>query len=72
MNSLQKQATASGNSPDEYVVSFEKNLATMTSFTDVDLLMRKLQFLGNNFDPFGNEVTGECQQIMDNMGLTIH
>lgn len=71
MNSLQKQAAIAGTSPDEYMVSFENNLAAMTKFTDVDLLMKKLQFLGNNFDPF-NEVTSECQQIMDDLGLTTH
>lgn len=34
--------------------------------------MKKLKFLGLNFDPFAPEVSEECQQIMNNLGLTEH
>lgn len=54
------------------MVSFEKNLSELTAFPEVELMMKKLQYLGLNFDPFNPEVSGECQQVMDNLGLTLH
>lgn len=71
MNSLQKQTEISGDSPENYVASFEKNLIGLVLVTEVELLMKKLQFLGMNYDPFG-EINAECQQIIDNLNLTIH
>jgi len=73
MNSLQKQ-----NSPVEtethetFLVTFEKNLLHLNDALEVELLMKKLQFLGINFDPFQNEIGSECSQIMDQLGLTNH
>lgn len=72
MNSLQKQSPALASSPEEFVLSFEKNLGQMMEFSAVEILMKKLQFLGTNFNPFETSVPEECQQIMDNLGLTIH
>lgn len=72
MNSLQKQTQASGVTPEDYVVSFENNLALMADVPAVEILMKQLQFLGLHYDPFGTEVVSECQQIMDQLGLTIH
>ena len=72
MNSLLKQTKETpGESPENFVIEFEKKLNTMT-LTDADLTMKKLKFLGLNFDPFAPEVSEECQQIMDNLGLTEH
>lgn len=34
--------------------------------------MKKLQFLGLNFDPFQAEIGNECGQIMDQLGLREH
>jgi hypothetical protein len=34
--------------------------------------MKKLKFLGLNYDPFNPEVPSECQQVMENLGLTQH
>jgi hypothetical protein len=34
--------------------------------------MKKLQFLGSNFDPFGAGPSLECQAIMDHLDLTPH
>ncbi len=58
--------------PESFVTSFEKNLLNQTDFAVVEILMKKLQFLGSNFDPFGAEVSGECQSIMDGLDLTTH
>jgi hypothetical protein len=73
MNSLTKQnITPSENSHEVYVASFENNLLVMKDVLEVELLMKKLQFLGINFDPFQNEIKSECNQIMDQLGLTDH
>ncbi len=58
--------------PESFVASFEKNLIAETEFAAVEILMKKLQFLGSNFDPFGAEVSAECQSIMDTLHLTTH
>jgi hypothetical protein len=58
--------------PESFVVSFEKNLGLETDFAAVEMLMKKLQFLGSNFDPFGAETSTECKAIMDTLHLTTH
>ncbi len=58
--------------PESFVVSFEKNLCDETDFSAVEILMKKLQFLGSHFDPFGAEVSEECQTIMETLELTAH
>jgi hypothetical protein len=73
MNSLLKQIESSqDDSPEEYVRLFESVLSQMKSDSETELLMKKLQFLGIHFDPFSNEHSEECQQVMDNLGLTNH
>ncbi len=73
MNSLQKQpSSAQAESHETFLVTFEKNLLLMNDVVEVEMLMKKLQFLGINFDPFQNEIGSECVQIMDNLGLTDH
>jgi hypothetical protein len=73
MNSLQKQTQAVGpDSHETFLVSFENTLTTLNNVIEVELLMKKLQFLGLNFDPFQNEIGSECGQIMDQLGLTNH
>lgn len=42
----------------------------MKSVNDVEILMKKLQYLGLHFDPFQSEVEKECQQIIDQLGLS--
>jgi hypothetical protein len=44
----------------------------MNNVIEVEILMKKLQFLGMNFDPFQNESENECGQIMDQLGLSEH
>jgi hypothetical protein len=72
MNSLLKQTTPSTQeTPEHFVLEFEKRLL-VTELLEAELTMTKLKFLGINFDPFNQDVTSECQQIMDNLGLTEH
>lgn len=72
MNSLQKQTPGQGSStPENYVLEFEKNLLVQ-GLVEAELTMKKLKFLGLNFDPFNPEVSSECQQVMENLGLTQH
>jgi len=72
MNSLLKNTPAPAKeTPENFVLEFEKNLLAQ-SLIEAELVMTKLKYLGLNFDPFHHEVTSECQQIMDNLGLTEH
>ena len=73
MNSLQKQTPSPAlESHETFLVTFEKNLLAMQDVLEVELLMKKLQFLGVNFDPFQNEVENVCSQVMEQLGLTNH
>ena len=73
MNSLQKHASTEGlPSHEAFLVTFEKNLLQMKDVLEVELLMKKLQFLGINYDPFQGETGNECGQIMEQLGLTDH
>lgn len=73
MNSLQKQAEVRDLLPHEkFLISFENNLLQMNNIVEVELLMKKLQFLGINFDPFMQEIENECGQIMDQLALREH
>ena len=72
MNSLQKQTTEQASeTPENFVLKFEQNLLVLSLF-EAELTMKKLKFLGLNFDPFGPQVSQECQQIMESLGLTQH
>lgn len=72
MNSLQKITPERGSSLEDYCSKFEKDLASMSSFSEVEKLMLKLQFLGNNYDPFFGKPEDECQQIIENLELASH
>lgn len=41
----------------------------MDSFGDLEMLMKKLQYLGLHFDPFDQSVTVECQEILKQLDL---
>ncbi len=60
------------STPESFLISFEEKLKAQTNFSEVEMLMKKLQFLGSNFDPFGAEVSEECQAIMQSLDLTLH
>lgn len=72
MNSLQKQTTdQNSETPENFLADFEKKLLAI-GLMEAELTMKKLKFLGLNYDPFSSVVTSECQQVMDNLGLTAH
>ena len=64
--------TTESDSPEKFLISFEEKLASATDFAAVEMLMKKLQFLGSNFDPFGAEVSGECKAIIETLDLATH
>lgn len=73
MNSIQKQTPLNNSKTYEiFIATFEKKLLGMVNVIEVDLLMKKLQYLGVNFDPFGTEAENECLTIMDQLELTDH
>lgn len=72
MNSVQKHSLLfETESPETYVVSFEKNLLSL-DLSATELLMKKLQFLGLHFNPFEEAAGSECEQILAQLGLTAH
>lgn len=73
MNSLQKNVeTKIVATHETFIATFEKQLHEMLNFLEVEILMKKLQFLGNHFDPFQGTIENECEVIMDQLGLTEH
>jgi hypothetical protein len=72
MNSLQKQnSEKSSDTPEHFVMEFEQKLLK-GDLSFAELTMKKLKFLGVNFDPFDLKASTECEQIMDQLGLTQH
>lgn len=73
MNSVLKQPEAKVSiSHEDFVLSFENNLLTIQDVFEVELILKKLQFLGLNFDPFQNEIGTECETIMSQLKLADH
>jgi hypothetical protein len=67
-----KQTTeGSAQTPENFVMDFENKLLVL-ELMEAELTMKKLKFLGLNFDPFVPEATVECQEVMDSLGLTDH
>jgi hypothetical protein len=73
MNSLEKQGSLpKEESQSDFLLAFDKMLLASQDHLEIELLMTKLKFLGNHFDPFHPEVTSECQALMIDLGLTPH
>lgn len=72
MNSLLKQdpSQSPGLSSESFVLRFKETLGNMNSFGDLEMLMKKLQYLGLHFDPFDQVVSSECQEILKQLDLT--
>ncbi len=67
-----KQTTeTSASTPENFLQEFESKILA-SSLVEAELTMKKLQFLGLNFDPFTPENSIECQNVMENLGLTEH
>ena len=71
MNSLLKQdpSQSPGLSSESFVLRFKDTLGNMNSFGDLEMLMKKLQYLGLHFDPFDQVVSSECQEILKQLDL---
>lgn len=71
MTSLLKQdpSKPQGLSAESFVLRFKETLQKTESFAELDMLMKKLQYLGLHFDPFDQEVTSECQEILKQLDL---
>lgn len=73
MSSFQKQIPSEqSGSNQNFLESFEKTILMMDDISEVELLMKKLQFLGLNYDPFNQDISVECSQIVENLGLSDH
>jgi hypothetical protein len=74
MNSFLKQPipTQGEQGHEDYVRAFESHLLGLNELSEVELLMKKLQFLGLHFDPFETEVSKECQDIMTSLAIAEH
>lgn len=72
MNSIQKQTLSDNKSSySDLFDSFEKKMSLL-SISELEILMTKLRYLGNNFDPFQTEMDNECQIIMDQLEINQH
>ncbi len=73
MNSFLKQIDGnSGSTKENFLELFEGGLRATTDISELNLIMKKLQFLGLNFDPFDQNVTTECREIIEQLKLTDH
>ncbi len=73
MNSLEKQSLSNRNETSQtFLISFENKLHSLTDIAGVEVLMVKLKYLGLHFDPFQQEVSSECQQVIQSLGLEGH
>lgn len=72
MNSLQKNSPGSSTDGLEiYFNKFEQDL-NLAKLSEVEITFKKLKFLGLNYDPFALTHSDECNQVIENLGLTIH
>jgi hypothetical protein len=66
-----EKATFEKLSVENFIKEFQQQLQTL-ELSELELVDKKLKFLGLNFDPFNQETSPECEQIMDTLGLTVH
>jgi hypothetical protein len=71
MSSIQKHESGQTSSTEDFLLAFERRLLELP-LEEAELTMKKLKFLGLNYDPFSQELSSECQQLMDNLELTTH
>jgi hypothetical protein len=61
-----------GVTSQDYRDSFKHALSQLDELNKVDLIFKKLHFLGIHFDPFQEVTVPEVQQIIEQMNLEIH
>ncbi len=70
MNSLLKDGPIEeAFSQNTFLAAFEIKLSQVSDLEDAERLMKKLQFLGLNFDPFQDDPGSECVNILNQLGL---
>jgi len=71
MSSLQKHEKTQnllGRSED-VIFQFENYLKSIQKISEVKKLMKKLKYLGLNFDPFSGEISQECLDVLKSLQL---
>jgi hypothetical protein len=70
MSSFLKQTLAPGIPGQENAISiYEKHLQSLEKQEDLDLMLKKLQYLGLHFDPFESNHSQECEAILKDLNL---
>lgn len=74
MNSILKQPAPSiqKESPSLAQVFEETTLVNLKNIEEAETLMKKLKFLGLNYDPFHPEMSSECREVMENLRLPLN
>lgn len=72
MSSLLKTNSGKDTRPEDLMIRLESEIAQLNSLKEAELLFKKLKFLGLHFDPFASEVSMECKQIMNQLGLDLY
>lgn len=74
MDSLSKLKWTAPTGPNsqDFRESFKHALSTLHDYSSVDLIFKKLNFLGLHFDPFQEATIPEVRQIIEQMNLEIH
>jgi len=71
MNSLQKHEEAQKllSRSEDVIFHFEIYLKSIQKISEVKKLMKKLKYLGLNFDPFSVEISQECLDVLKSLRL---
>src|SRR5690554_1131351 len=69
MSSLLNTSSTKVVAPQDFMANFESDIQAMNDVEEVELLYKKIKFLGLHFDPFSAQVSTECQQILNQFGL---
>lgn len=72
MSSLLKTVPAKAPAPQDYLSQFEAKILAMNTLEEVELLFKKLKFLGIHFDPFASDLSPECHSIMTQLDLHLY
>ncbi len=71
-NPKQEISSIPATDHDAYVLGFEQMILDLDDLPSVELIMKKLQYLGLHFNPFEENVTSECQEVMKSLKMTDH
>lgn len=74
MNSLSKLnwTAPTGVTSQDFRESFKLALASLSDYSKVELLYKKLQFLGLHFDPFQEVTDSSVKTIIEQLNLEVH